>query len=345
MPTSAEYDDHESEGNIANTEILGWAELYDSRNYRKAREYFAQCAQEMNDLDKRELSAFFLWSEAKAAFLEGERGDVIARTEALDLLENAIQRGGRSAWFNRLRTSLNRQLTSTGSSGGPVPIEYPETVIQIFDDYLEQFGTTGTRFQRWLDQINQGIRSRNHDEFTKALQEVGQSLGFSTTRPKYRASTDCRWRGVFGNSRELVTFEAKVEHIPSNTITPTMVGQAHNQLNRAKDEYGNRGFAVRGTIVTHLTDIDPSARSSLGEIRIIQQDAIVALWNCLISIFSQHRNNWSSEDSSARLTAADITIPKLPRAGWLTRALSSDEIWITEKQLLSEWPSGSQPIG
>jgi len=43
---------------------------------------------------ERELGAFAQWCEAKAAYLEGRRGDAGAASRALVALEQAISRGG-----------------------------------------------------------------------------------------------------------------------------------------------------------------------------------------------------------------------------------------------------------
>ena len=64
---------------------------------------------------------------------------------------------------------------------------------------------------------------------------LGELIGYTATRPKYGAATDCRWRGAFGQAREIFTFEAKIEHTPTNKITATDLGQAHNQREALKD--------------------------------------------------------------------------------------------------------------
>ena len=170
------------------------------------------------------------------------------------------------------------------------------------------------------------------------MADLGTLLGYEATRPKYGAATDCRWRGVFGNHLEVITFEAKIEHGSAAVIDPHAVGQAHNQRNRAIQELGTRGYSVRGTIVSHIEQVEASAASSVGEIKLIRKAAILALWHRVSGLLSTYRDDWSANDVGARLNAAAALIPRIARTGWLDRALVQTDIVVDEVVLLSEWP-------
>ncbi len=114
------------------------------------------------------------------------------------------------------------------------------------------------------------------------------------TRPEYQGATDCRWRGTFGNMREIITFEAKIEQAPSQAITATDMGQAHNQLARAVREFQAQGYTMRGVIVTHLLSLAPGVASSAGGIKVIEKAAVLELWNKVRTLFSLYREQWSS---------------------------------------------------
>jgi hypothetical protein len=107
--------------------------------------------------------------------------------------------------------------------------------------------------------MQRSIASEKHAEFCEGLEKLGMLLAYHASRPKYKAATDNRWRGTFGNVREVLTFEAKVEQADGKEVTPAFVGQGHNQMNRAIAEYQQLGYTVCGTIVTHLDAIDASA--------------------------------------------------------------------------------------
>jgi hypothetical protein len=182
------------------------------------------------------------------------------------------------------------------------------------------------------------LASDKHAEFCEGLEKLGILLGYQASRPKYKAATDNRWRGTFGNVKEVVTFEAKVEHSDGKEVTPAFVGQAHNQMNRAIAEYEQLGYTVCGTIATHLEAIDASAKSSLGSLRIVSKSAIQSLWNRVRLLFSLYRDNWSLDDVSARLAAAASLRPKCPPAGWLVSTLQQDTVIVGKEALLAKWP-------
>lgn len=138
--------------------------------------------------------------------------------------------------------------------------------------------------------------------------------------------------------KEVVTFEAKVEHSDGKEVTPAFVGQAHNQMNRAIAEYQQLGYTVCGTIVTHLEAIEPSAKSSLGSLRVVSKSAIQSLWDKVRLLFSLYRDGWSLDDVSARLAAAAALRPKCPPAGWLITTLQQDTTMIGPNELLAKWP-------
>lgn len=319
-------------------EVVGWREMFDSQDFDSAAQHFENCANSASEQNLRELTGFFRWCQAKAVFLSGKQGSIVAANSALDVLEQAIDCGARSSWFNRLRSSLNRHRARIGVAAGALQPDYAYVVVQVFDELLERLGPRGHRFQRWVEQGTAMLNSESHAEYQRGLERLGNLLGFSASLPRYGASTDCRWRGIFGNRREAITFEAKIEHEAGGRITPSHVGQAHIQLARAKAEYETRGFTVRGTIVTHLVDIDASAESSLGEIRIVRKEGVRQLWDRVVLVLSQYRDEWDLEDVDARMAAAEQVVPRLPPTGWLTDALSKDQTWIEVADLLEQWP-------
>jgi hypothetical protein len=106
-------------------------------------------------------------------------------------------------------------------------------------------------------------------------------------------------------------------------------------MNRAIAEYQQLGCTVCGTILTHLEAIDPSAKSSLGSLRLVSKSAIQSLWDRVPLLFSLYRDSWSLDDVSARLVAAAALRPQCPPAGWLVTTLQQDTVIIG---VLSYWP-------
>jgi hypothetical protein len=318
-------------------EVSGWLELHARQNYRSAEAHFHTYQEAYSTRRLRELGAFAQWCEAKAAFLEGRRGDPAAAQRALETLEQAIGRGGASSWFNRLRASLLRHRQRETRDLIVNPDDFHVAVIQAFDELLERLGPR--RIDRWRTRLDTDLRSNSHDQFAAGLAELGSLLGYAATRPRYGAATDCRWRRVFGNWREAVTWEAKIEHGSEALVDAHAMGQANNQRNRAEAELGPRGYHVRGTVVTHLLQVEPSAAASAGPIRVVRKDAVLDLWARTNTLLGAYADDWTADSPEARLLAADRVAPKLPPTGWLDRALTRDELFVATTALLYEWPT------
>ncbi len=319
-------------------EVIGWAAL-DSKNYPVAAQRFEACWEAAKRANLTEIGALHGWQRAKALYLEGRLGNAAARERALVALEEAIRRGGHSSWFNRMRGSLLRARNDAVAAGRVTEVEYAEALVRSFDDFLEKVGTTGDRYQRYIDGLSARLMSDRHAEYQEGLEWLGKLLGYTASRPKYGTATDCRWRGVFGNAREAFTFETKIEHARSGKITASDLGQAHNQRQRAEAEYGLSGYTVRGTIVTHLTKLHRDAVSSVGPVVVLSKDAVAAFWDSIRALLSTYRSSWSLDDVSIRAQAAAALRPHVPKTGWLVRALDTGAPFVPADSLLTEWTS------
>lgn len=319
-------------------EVIGWAGMFASHNYEIAADRFERCWDTARGANLLEIGALYGWQWAKALYLQSLLGEPSARDRALMVFENAIRRGGLSSWFNRMRASLNRARQAPAVSGEITQDNYASQLIRAFDDTLELLGVSGDRFDRWCDAITDLLQSDSHARYQEGLERLGRILGYHATRPRYDTATDCRWRGVFGNSREVITFEAKIEHSSFQSLSAHDVGQAHNQLARALREHEPHGYTVRGTIVTHLTALARDAEASTGPIKILIKPAVLALWERVRLVLSLYRDGWSLHDISARMVAAQRIRPRLPATGWLIRAIDVDPRFIATEHLLAEWP-------
>jgi len=327
-----------SDAEFAEKEVLGWTALFDSLYYEIAAQNFETCWEAAKRDNIIEMGAFHGWNWAKALYLTSLRGDPAAGEKALQVAEGAIQRGGRSQWFNRLRASLHRERRAAGSASDLWPTHvYAAGLIQRFDDLLEQLGARGNRFERWCNRLTEKLTSDNHRIYQEGLALLGDLLGYHATRPEHQGSTDCRWRGTFGNAREVFIFEAKIEQTPSQMITASDMGQAHNQLTRAVREFEAQGYTIRGMIVTHLSSLGPGVTDAAGGIKVVRTEAVLALWEKVRVLFSLYRDQWSLEDIAAREESAQRIRSRIPDVGWLVRAHDAEETWITAERLGEEW--------
>lgn len=318
-------------------EVLGWTALFASQNYETAANCFERCWEAAREANLIEIGALHGWHWTKALYLQSLLGEPSAGEKSLQVFEDAIRRGGRSSWFNRMRASLNRAKKVPELAEQAARDDYAAVLLRTFDDRLENVGATGSRFERWCQTISQQLQSESHAAYQEGLEQLGNTLGYHASRPKHGAATDCRWRGVFGNAKEVITFEVKIEQTPSQQIVASHIGQAHNQFARAEREYGPQGYTVRGTIVTHLTAVASDAEASAGSIKVLPKTAIFELWTRVRTLLSLYRGGWSLDDISARSSAAASIRARLPATGWLIRALDADERFITTERVLAEW--------
>ena len=308
--------------------------MFSSENFSVAQQKFEACWEAAKKDGLLEIGALHGWHRAKALYLQGLQGDSNAQQKALDVLEVAIQRGGRSAWFNRMRGSLNREGKPTNSSDGVFDDDYFAEVIRAFDELLDQYGKTGARFQQHCNRIDEQLQSNSHSLFPEGLERIGRLLGYTASRPKNPGAADGFWKGNFGSFVEIITYEAKIEDGPSNEISLSDLGQAHNQKNRADSYYGSRGFGVRAAIVSHLTVLGAGVEDSLGDIRIIPKQAIYDLWSKVRFALILYRDGWLPGNLPANLQAAHSIRSRIPKTGWLSRVLGQGSGFVTPEELL-----------
>ena len=322
-------------------EVVGWSAMFWSENFPVAKQRFERCWESAKKDGLLEIGALHGWHRAKALYLEGLQNDGSAEQKALEALDAAIQRGGQSAWFNRLRGSLNRARKMSEESGEAFGDDYFVEVIRAFDELLDQYGNTGVRFEQHCNRVAEQLRADSHDVFLEGLETVGRLLGYTASRPKNKnpGAPDCVWRGNFGSFGDIVTYEAKIEDSPSNEISLSDLGQAHNQKTTAETYYGSRGFVVNGAIVTHLTELGAGVKDSLGDLRIISKQAIFDLWVKLRAALVIYRDKWLPGNLTANLQAAQSIKSRIPQTGWLTRALDNGSAFVAPEELLREWGS------
>ena len=320
-------------------EVVGWAAMFASENFSVAQQRFEKCWDAAVKDSLLEIGALHGWHRAKALYLQGLQGDGSAEQKALEVLGAAIQRGGQSAWFNRMHGSLNRARKMSEESGGTLYDDYFVEVIRAFDELLDHYGNTGVRFEQYCTRVAEQLQSDIHDVFLEGLETIGKLLGYTASRPKNPGAPDCVWRGNFGSFGEVVTCEAKIEDSPSNEIVLSDLGQAHNQKTKAAAHYGSRGFVVSGAIVTHLTKLGAGVEDSLGDLRIISKQAIWDLWSKIRSALVLYRDKWLPDNLAANSQAAQSIKSRIPETGWLTRALGHGPAFVTSEELLKEWRS------
>ncbi len=321
-------------------EVQSWLELYSRERYEEAAIGFRSASQDAAGRGEREVGAYLRYLEAKSLFLEGQRGNAGCAARSETVLEEAIEwGGGKSPWFNRIRGSLNRHRAGETASIYVDPADYAAAAVAGFDELLERLGTKGPRFERYRTRLKGRLDSSSHAEYQEGLVLLGEALGYHASRPRYGAATDCRWRGTFGNQREAVVWEAKIEHAQDHRVSPHDIGQAHNQRTRAEAELSPGGYTVRSAIVTGMDSLETAAEASRGSTVVVERSSVDALCARALTVLSRFRDVWSEEDPTSRIAAAAAVQQLLPPTGWLARALEGPNPFVDASRLLAEWPN------
>ena len=314
----------------ASDEVEGWRRMH-VEDFVGADACFAAWAAACQAAGLREQAAFALVSQARARLLASRDGDLSAQASARDLIEQAIGAGGiRSSWFNGLRASITVTEPMTAAPG-----ETGDRMLTRFDLRATADGGNLARFERHRARVAKMLASGSHAEFQEGMEELGRLLGFDAVRPRGTGATDVRWEWSEGGQRHLLVWEAKIEHSEHNALSVGDVDQANGQLTAARSEYGPRGVACRGAIVSHL-EPDDAATGRLGDVTLIRKDAVAALWERVAGLYTRYLRKWRPDDADARRQAVADVEGLLPPTGWLTRALDAHAT-VGMAELFAEW--------
>ena len=166
-------------------EVLGWTALFASQNYEIAADRFERCWEAARSAYLIEMGALHGWHWAKALYLQSLLGEPSAREKSLRVFGDAIRRGGRSSWFNRMRASLNRAKSVPALAEESARDDYAAVLLRAFDDRLENLGTMGNRFERRCSSVTSNLQSESHAQYIEGLEQLGQILGYNASRPRY----------------------------------------------------------------------------------------------------------------------------------------------------------------
>jgi hypothetical protein len=317
----------------AEPEVEGWRRMH-VEDFVGAGEHFAAWAHACQQAGLREQAAFAYVCQARACLLAGRDGDLSAQARSRDLIERAIGAGGiRSTWFNGLRASV---APTPSQAAAQASDEATDRMLTTFDLRASADGGNRARFERVRARVAARLASRSHAEFQEGLEETGRLLGFDAVRPRGTGATDARWGWTEGGRRQLLLWEAKIEHVEHGSLAVSDVDQANGQLTAARTEFAPRGAVCRGAIVSHL-EPDATAASRLGDITLVTKEAVLVLWERVAAVYARYLELWRPDDADARRQAVTDVERRLPRAGWLSRALDTHAT-LGATELLDDWP-------
>jgi len=309
-------------------EVAGWLSLVETRDFAAASASFARVVQGLQDAE-REHRGFWTYLQAFAEYLRGERDGVDgARDRSLTLLGVAIREGASSSWFNRVRKAVNQMR---GELVEPDLADLTP-LFEVWDQFVEVNPYQGGRFLRWQARLQTFIAG-THGQVCEALETIGSLLGFAATRPRGDAAADGIWR----QGDAAITLEAKIETTRANVVY-TDVNQADGQRRSAVHTLRIDERQVDALVVTNLREIAPEASAALGRVRVLKTEQLEGLRLKLEEVQRDYWSTWSRDDAAARMAARAAAARRMPRAGWLARAITgSPGPFISHDELFAEW--------
>ena len=257
-----------------------------------------------------EHSAFWKYIEAHAHFCEGNADDIDRSKSAL---RDAIATGPRTAWFVRLRHTLDEL---EGLEAQP---QAQDDIFLVWDEWLREGATRAlsaiTRGREWL--------SGTHDQQADALMILGRLLGCTADRPIGPSATDARWVWVTPQRAERRMWEIKTG-TAQDAVSRTDVNQVLGQLTvEAGRHHRSRVFGCLMTPLDHVAA--DAAAAARDRVAIVQRDGVAFLYDVMADRFRTHAALWGAGTAGERGAARQAVEERLGRRGWLERVLAPSQ--------------------
>ncbi len=185
---------------------------------------FEEATQVVDGLSGDDLAGYrCLWNylaacAAHLTYLGSNKKDQAMRKHAADRFKRAGQSVMTLPWFARLRYD-------GGLAGAPSEASSRLTgvLVQNIDEKLSDMQYVGKRFAKRLESFQPLIDSNAPDEFDRGLTELGELLGYKTSKPSEQAAPDSVWSL---DNQVFLLFESKSDETPDDPISVSTCRQA-----------------------------------------------------------------------------------------------------------------------
>jgi hypothetical protein len=309
-------------------EVNGWRALFEARDLAKAAEQFERVRATLADAE-REHRAFWTYLQASAEYLRYKLDDEAdALSRCIKSLGLAVDEGGSTSWFNRLRKAYNKLA---GEREPALPQH--DAVLDRWDDLAERYPFHKGRFLKWQARLKEFLDG-THDQVCEALETLGSAAGFNASRPLGDGAPDGLWLA----HDHATTIEAKVD-LDRDFISLADVNQADGHRRSVEAAHKLPPGQVASIIVTRVEKMDPAAKRALGSIRVLRLDIVDEFQTRLEAIMRSYWKGWTRGDAKKRTALRTAAARALPPPGWLLRAVQSAKgPFIETDDFFKEWP-------
>lgn len=309
-------------------EVNGWRSLFEARDLAKAAEQFEKVRASLTEAE-REHRAFWTYLQASAEFLRYKLDDEEdALSRCVKSLRLAVEEGGSTSWFNRLRKALNKLA---GEASPAVPQH--DAVLDRWDDLVERYPFHKGRFLKWQARLKEFFDG-THAQVCEALETLGAAAGFNASRPPGDGAPDGLWLG----QDYALTIEAKIE-LDRDFISLADVNQADGHRRSFEAAHDFRTDQVGSLIIAGVGKMDPAAKRAIGTIRVLRLDIIEEFQARLEVVMRNYWKGWTRGEAQKRMALRAAAGRSLPPPGWLLRAIrSSAGPFVDATEFFREWP-------
>jgi hypothetical protein len=278
-------------------------------DFEGAAEAAEAAASKLSESGQDEHAAFWRYVQAHAfevASVEGWGAEY--REKCLKALDDAINLGSATGWFNQLRRARARLANQ------PLPVDVFESTFSSWDVLIERH----PRLEHWLSETRDHLQG-THDQRKVALRDLGQIVGLTAENPPGNGATDCRWQWLEEHRLRVVTLEVKTtektDKLPLKYVTQAL-GQREAELNRHP---GAEPFTL---IATEISDLEPEAETALGQCQVVHPDVWVAIFERYAEALRVYAHQSKEGSAIARGQARESARNALPDPGWLREWLA-----------------------
>jgi hypothetical protein len=275
-------------------------------DFPQAARKAGEAAQILSNAGEAEHAAFWTYVESHAHFSEGGRDHM---ERAKGAIQRAIANGPRTAWFVRLRHTLEELR------GRVAQPESQDDLFMVWDEWLREGITAATN--RVV--AARGMIGGTHDQQVEAVLVLGRLAGANADRPAGQSAADASWVWVTPSRTERRLWEVKTG-LAHDAVSRAEINQVLGQLSADGSSHRTRLFGCLLTPHDHV-DADAAA-ASLERIAIVNSRAAISLFEHLADRFRAYAGLWGSGTAAERGSAREAVEARLPRRGWLERLMA-----------------------
>ena len=275
-------------------------------DFRAAAHHARTASDLLATAGEAEHSAFWRYVEAQAHFVQGGASSL---SGAIDALEPVVANAPRTAWFIRLRRTLD-ELQGRQSTVGS-----DDEMFLSWDNWLHE---PAQRINRELATARAGLAG-SHDQRADGLLALARLVGVWSSRPTGPSATDVRWRWVDRGKAQRRVWEVKTGGT-SQRVPRADINQLLGQLQIETQD--NPHTTIYGCLMAPQEEIEEDAAEAAREkVCVLHEDAVMALFEMLADRFLAYQQACGGGSAAERGAARTAIEARLPKVGWLARLL------------------------